>query len=287
VTGIPVEVALEARARLGESPLWDPRTSCLVWVDILAGTVNTWNPGGSSTTSVSVGRHVSAVGLRRTGGFVLAVREGFAFLSGERLESGPAPLADIPAQRMNDGKCDPEGRFVAGTMTYDLSPGAARLYRLHPDGGLTELLGDLGLSNGLGWSPDGTRFYLADSLSRRIDCFAYEQEGAPLSDRRVFATVEEADGYPDGLTIDVDGALWVALWGGGRVRRYTPRGEVDLEIPVPTALVTSCTFGGTDLADLYITTAAEGTGGPPDPLGGAIFVARPGPTGLPPSAFVG
>jgi sugar lactone lactonase YvrE len=286
-----VELVLDAHAEVGEGPLWDHRDRSLLWVDVTRGQVHRLDPATNVDTSVDVGQHVGAVALRERGGLVLAVRGGFAGLD---LEEGVLdPIADTeaarPTNRMNDGKVDAAGRFWAGSMAYSETGHDGSLYRLNPDGTVTTAVTGVGISNGLGWSPHNRRMYYIDSLSG-VDEYRFDLETGEIFDRRRFIDVNPADGVPDGMTVDADGCLWVALWNGRCVRRYTPDGKLDRTMQLPVAQVTSCTFGGDDLGELYITSAARGLSAGDlrdQPAAGGVFRLRPGVTGLAAAAFAG
>jgi sugar lactone lactonase YvrE len=288
---LEADVAVPAQCQLGEGPVWDPGRGLLVWVDILAGHVHAIDPGSGARTWFEAGDPVGAVGLTRSGGLVLALVDGFALADhdGQRLTRLPGFSIDRSAIRFNDGKPDPWGNFCAGTMAWDETgrpPGS--LYRLSPDGTVTELFGNVGLSNGLDWSNDQRLFYYADSNSGRVDLFDTDPDTGALAGRRPFVTVPEADGIPDGLTLDAEGCLWLAVWGSGEVRRFTPDCRLDTVVRLPARQVTSAAFGGPDLGTLYITTAWEGLT-PADlaeqPHAGDIFACTPGVTGRPPYLF--
>lgn len=276
-------------AELAESPVWDSRHGSLLWVDINRGDVHRYHPFTGEDTVTSVGVPVGAVAVRRGGGLIVAAALGFA-----RLDERTGALEWLWAaargdrtrgDRMNDGKCDPAGRFLAGTLTADRVPGAAALYRLDADGQVSVLIEEVTLSNGLGWSPDGTRLYFADTPLERVDVLDYDVTAGTVGGRRVFADLRAVPGRPDGLTVDADGGVWVAMARGGAVRRYTRDGRLDHVIELPAAKVTSVTFGGADLTDLYVTTSREGLG-PADladqPLAGSVFLLpASGARGLP------
>jgi sugar lactone lactonase YvrE len=182
---------------------------------------------------------------------------------------------------MNEGGCDPAGAFYAGSMAYDARPGAGRLYRLAPSGEITVVLPTVTISNGLAWSPDGTLAYYVDTTTGRIDVL-----DADLGSRRPFVTIPPEHGAPDGITVDAAGAVWVALWGGGAVHRYTTGGMLDGVVHVPVRQVTACTFGGPALDELFITTSRHGLADP-EPGAGALFRATVGVAGLPPLPYAG
>ncbi|WP_433258384.1 SMP-30/gluconolactonase/LRE family protein [Streptosporangium sp. CA-135522] len=255
-----------AGAELGEAPLWDTRHGRLVWVDITAGLVHLL--GGPT---YRVGGHVSAALPAAGGGWLLATREGFSTLA----EDGTVtPLLTVPGDgmRFNDAKCDPDGRAWAGTMAYDQTPGAATLYRLDPGPIATPVLPGLTISNGLGWSPDGRTMWFVDSLTQRITGYAYAD--GVLGPISAVVAIEPEYGMPDGLCVDVDGCVWVGLWGGGAVHRYTPGGRLDTVVRVPASQVTSCAFGG---STLYITTATyqmDAAALEREPLAGGLFTVE-------------
>jgi sugar lactone lactonase YvrE len=283
------ELVLDARAGLGEGPIWDARTSELLWVDIMAGLVHRFDPATATDVAVDVGQPVGAVVPRATGGYVLAVRDGFAVA--KTLADGMRLIAPIdldrPELRMNDGACDSSGRFWAGTMHVDEVPGAGSLYRLTSDGSVETMLDNVTVSNGIGWSPDDTVMYYADTPTLGIDAFDYDAASGTISNRRRIVTIEEGSGSPDGLTVDEDGCIWIALWDGWAVRRYSPAGTLEGVVDVPAARVTKPAFGGEPLDELYITTAAPDAPDPEQPHAGGIFVVHPGARGLPAHAYAG
>jgi sugar lactone lactonase YvrE len=266
----------------GEGPVWSSRWGGLRWVDMLAGDVLQLTEDGSVLR-----RHVADVAAalrpRRGGGAVIGVRRGFA------LEDPDGSVTHLPELwsgddvRMNEGTCDPDGRFLCGTMAYDERPGAGSLFRLDPDRTVTVVLEDVTISNGLEWSPDGTRAYYVDTPTREISVFDYDGAGE-LHDRRPFASV---DAMPDGLTVDADGGVWVALYDGRAVQHFGPDGTRGAQVRVPEGRVTACTFGGEDLDRLFITTSREGLSPAEEPSAGSLHVADVGVRGLPAREFAG
>jgi sugar lactone lactonase YvrE len=235
---------------------------------------------------------VGAAAPRIGGGLVLALQNGFGLLETDtgRVEMIADTEADRPGSRMNDGKCDSAGRFWAGTMSLTLEKGAGSLYRLDADYHVSAVLSDLTLSNGLGWSPDDRTMYFIDSVTQGIDAFAYDATTGVITNRRRLIDIAPELGMPDGMTIDADGGIWVGLWGGWAVHRYSPEGHLDRVVRLPVGLVTSCAFGGSDLGDLYITTAAHQLNAQAlanQPHAGGLFCCRPGPVGLRATAFRG
>lgn len=280
-------------ALLGEGPVWDENEQRLYWVDILNGRLLTHNPASEEHDSHELGEHLGAAALREKGGLVLALKSGFAFydISSRQIIPAGRPESHPEGNRFNDGKCDPGGRFWAGTMAYDLEKGAGTLYSLNPDMSIHTKIRGVTISNGMAWNTDEGLFYYIDSPEREICAFDYEPETGEISNRRVIRKMEEKDGLPDGMTIDTDNKLWVAMYDGGKVIRLDPAtGDTLSAITLPVPKVTSCTFGGTELSELYITTAREhmteddlGKA----PLSGSLFRAKLPVTGKPPHRFSG
>jgi sugar lactone lactonase YvrE len=286
---VKAELAQDSRAMLGEGPVWDDRSRRLHWVDIRSGLVHRFSPADGSDLIIDVGQPVSAVGLGEGGGLILAIRDGFGLVhpGSDRVVDVIEVEKDRADHRMNDGRCDPAGRFWAGTMAdrWEDAPGAGSLYRVDGASGAlvaTKVLGGITVANGIDWTPDGRHMYYVDSPSQQVDVFDFDAETGTLRNRAVFAAVPAAEGMPDGLVVDADGGVWIALIGAGRIRRYSPSGRVDREIELPVTLVTSVAFGGPDLADLYITTARHRLTAAErerQAYAGSLFCCRPGPVG--------
>ena len=290
----PADVrVLTPGVELGEGPAWDERRGVLVWVDIWAGHVHLYDPASGSDRHLAVGQPVGAAVPRRSGGLVLAVRDGFAFLDDDGTLTVVAEVeVDRPENRMNDGKCDRHGRFWAGTMAgeYWRRTGAGALYRLDPDGSVTKMVDGVTISNGLAWSADDRTMYYIDTPTQRVDAFDYDADTGDIANRRPVVQIPKEDGSPDGMTIDAEGFLWVALYGGSAVHRYSPDGELERVVRLPASNVTSCAFGGPDLDDLFITSARQELSD--EQLAaqlhaGALFDHRPGVRGLPVERFAG
>ncbi|WP_030566639.1 SMP-30/gluconolactonase/LRE family protein [Streptomyces aureocirculatus] len=278
-----VEVAVHEQAELGEGPTWDPRTGRLIWVDILNSRVHTYEPRSGRRTVLTAEQHVGAAKPRAAGGLAVNLRDGIGLYGPDGAFSWL--LRDpVAGRRGNDAAVAPDGALWAGTMRYDEAAGGGTLTRVAPDGTTTEVFADVAVSNGIAWSPDGTLMYYVDSPTRRVD--VCRVDGQTLAGRREFAVVEESAGFPDGLTVDADGGVWVALWDGGQVRRYTPDGTLDRVLRLPVRRPTACAFGGEDLCDLYITTARVGLEHP-HPMAGSVLVVRDAGRGLPGTAFAG
>jgi sugar lactone lactonase YvrE len=277
-----VEQLTDPVAYHGEGPVWSTRWGGLRWVDMLAGDVLSLRADGTVDRR-HVGEVAAAVRPRRAGGAVIGVARGFAL---ENTDGTLTQLGELWADdsiRMNEGGCDPDGRFYCGSMAYDQTPGAASLYRLDPDLAVHVVLDRATVSNGMGWSPDGSRAYYNDTATHQISVFDYDAASG-LTGRRVFA---EVDGRPDGLSVDEQGGVWVALSDRGVVHAYAPDGTLVEVVTVPARKVTACTFGGDALDELFITTSREGLEPGDDPLAGSLFRADPGVRGLPVHDFAG
>lgn len=268
-----------------EGPMWFAQEGVVRFVDMLAGDVLTVGRDGGVTRTPSGSPVAAAMRPRRDGG-VAVVREDDVVLYDDRLQH-PKPLVRLFADermRCNEAGVDPQGRLYVGTMRYDREPGAAVMYRVDAAGSATVVMRGLTISNGLCWTPDGSAAYYNDSATGRTDVMDYD--GDRLGDRRLLARAP-AGCAPDGLTLDADGGVWVALNGGARVVRYDERGRVSETIELPVRQVTSCIFGGGDLGTLYITTSRENLPDGEDAQAGSLWTARPGVTGLPPAAYGG
>ena len=283
-----VEPVGDVTAALGEGPYWVPEDDCLLWVDIEGARLHRTYFPSKETVTDSPGP-VSAAFPAVGGGILIAGGSALTLLfPAERGGQWVArTIADAPARdgiRFNDAGVDPAGRVWAGSMHMTEAEPLGELYRLDAGGRLNPVIKNVTVSYGLGWSPDGSRMYYADSPLRRIDVFDYDPATGEALARRAFADLSEAEGVPDGLTVDADGCVWVAMWGGSALRRFTPDGEPDAVLPVPVSQPTSCAFGGPGLADLYITSARVGLTDDQlaaQPLAGRLLHVRPGPVGLP------
>jgi sugar lactone lactonase YvrE len=260
-----------------------------LWVDIMAGKVHATDPASGVTVTRELPLPVGCIAPRVNGGLIAGAADGFWSIP-ERGQ--PTRLVAVEADRrgtlFNDGRCDRAGRFWAGTMAYDLDPGAGSLYRLDPDLTVRRVLSRVTVSNGIDWSPDGHTMYYVDTGTRRIDCFDFDVAAGSVTRRRPFAKIEAGQGDPDGLTVDSEGGIWVALWGGWAIRRYHPSGDLDAVVELPTSMVTSVAFGGVDLRDLFVTTARRPES-PEDaarqPHAGGVFRLRVDVPGRLPNLF--
>jgi sugar lactone lactonase YvrE len=289
-----VELVLDSKSELGEGALWHQRTGLLYWVNIPAGEVHIHNPADGSDRTFSVGTPVGTVVPRKSGGLALAVKEGFAALdtvTGKlTMLCRPEPAKTV--NRFNDGKCDPAGRFWAGSCHEDCStPGAGTLYCLFADHTVKASHAGVTVSNGIVWSLDARTMYYIDTPTRQVAAFDYDVTTGGIANRRVAIEFPTDAGWPDGMTTDSAGMLWIAHWDGGRVSRWNPNtGKLMQEIAIPARRVTSCAFGGADLATLYVTSARTGLSADEiaaHPHSGSMFAVRPGVSGVSAFEFAG
>ncbi len=279
-----VELALDARAELGEGPIWDDRRQRLLFVDIMRGHVHEFDPQTGRDRVIEVGRPVGAVALAESGAWIVAAKGGFWRIDPD---TGRAePLADVEAARddtrMNDGAVDPRGRFWAGTMSLRQQAEQGTLYRLDPDRHVHAMLAPVTTSNGIAWTADGTRMYYVDTRTGRIDRFDFDLDAGTIHNRRSFVTLPPSAGKPDGLILDRDDGVWLALWQGGAVHRYSPDGALDLVIRLPVTLTTKCAFGGPNLDELYVTRAwidLDEAARSAQPAAGGVFRVKTGHVG--------
>ena len=282
--------AVAAGAELGERPYWDG--SGLVWVDITAGHLHRYRPGHGDeiVLALSSGGEPEPLGAaapRRGGGYVLATAAGFRLAGPDgKIEEGAIRPVGMPADAIfNDGACDPAGRFWAGTVTLEMRPAAGALYRLDADGTVTTMLDGVTESNGIGWSGDGATMYFVDSgeSEPRIRAFGFDVASGDLGAARDLARFPAGGAVPDGLVVDAEDCVWVAMWGGGEVRRYAPDGELLAVLPVPVSQPTCPAFGGAELHELYVTSAWQGMTADErdtEPLAGHVLHTRPGVRGM-------
>jgi sugar lactone lactonase YvrE len=288
---IAVEAVDDHRSQLGENPHWDAAAGVLQHVDIAAGVLHRVDVRSGGREQLALGGEVGFAVPRRSGGLIHGRDRQIVLRDTDGGERGVAEVErGEPENRLNDGKADATGRLWAGTMSKRREPGRAALYRLDADGELTVALPAQTLANGLGWSPDDEAMYFIDSVEQRVDVLDFDAAAGTLSARRPLCAIDPADGLPDGLTVDAEGGVWVALFGGGCVRRYAPDGALEEVVPLPTSNPTSLAFGGEGLDELYVTTARhkltpEQLAG--EPLAGALLRLRPGVRGRLPGLYAG
>lgn len=255
---IKAEPAYIIPAVVGEGAIWDADNQQLLWVDILGHKIHAFNPANGANTSYDMGQDIGTIVTTTSGLWAYADENGIGFLNpktGERIE-GAKPEKDHPGIRFNEGKCDPRGNFWAGTMAYDCTTGAGKLYEFDAAGNVRIKIEGTTISNGLVWSKDCTKFYFIDSTTYQIHQYDYDINTGEINSKKIIAVIPKEIGLPDGMTIDSEDHLWVALFDGGKVIRINPgNGETVFEVCVPVPKVTSCAFAGKNLDELYITTA--------------------------------
>ncbi|NOT76223.1 MAG: SMP-30/gluconolactonase/LRE family protein [Cyclobacteriaceae bacterium] len=274
------EVVLDYKCLLGEGPVWDSQRNVICWIDILNGNIHQYSPESKKHETFPMGQMIGSFSICTNGNFLAALKNGFAFVDRQSgsIENIIDPESDKPGNRFNDGKCDPQGRFWAGTLALSEEKGAGSLYTLDRDLTVTKKLSDVTISNGLAWTGDQQTLYYIDTPTSSIFSFSFEKDTGKISDRKVIIKIPTSDGYPDGMSIDAEGMLWIAHWDGWQLSRWNPStGEKLLKINMPVARVTSCTFGGDNFEDLYITTARKELTEEQlakQPLAGSLFVIK-------------
>jgi sugar lactone lactonase YvrE len=287
------ELVVDAHAVIGEGPWWDARAQLLYWIDIKGKRLHVFDPSQGGDRSVDLGKMPGCVVGRESGGLLAAMEDGFAFVDPSNGALTPIcdPEADRPGNRFNDGKCDSRGCLWAGSMDDAEEGRTGAFYRLGADLACERLFDGVGISNGLAWSPDDRTMYYIDTPTGRVDAFDFDAEKGSLSKRRLAFEVPHGMGSPDGMTIDEEGMLWVALWMGWGVGRWDPRsGRLLEKVALPVARTSSCAFGGPSMDRLYITTASVGAmpgkeAG--EPHAGGLFVYEPGLKGAASVPFAG
>jgi sugar lactone lactonase YvrE len=288
-----LEHILPIQNELGEGPVWSTDEQLLYWVDIHKGNYHRLNPLTGEHSVVNVGVPIGVLALRQSGGLILAVADGFALWDEQKRELRylAKPDADKPLNRFNDGAVDSAGRFWAGTMNRNEDGSLdGTLYRLDPDGSVHAMETNIGISNGIGWSPDDTIMYYIDTTPRTIYAYDFDAASGTISNRRIFAHDPADPSSPDGLAVDSEGYIWAAHWGGAKVVRYDPDGKVERVIQVPALQPTSCVFGGPALDELYITSARIGHTVEQQqlyPYSGDLFRLKTGIKGLEQFKFAG
>lgn len=288
VRHLTAEPLTELRAELGEGPLWDANANRIIWVDVLGHAILTTDPSTGLTDSMATPSLITAIALVYSGGFLVTFDDGVYLGSGSGSWRQIAEIeSSDPKTRMNDGKCDPQGSFVGGTMARDASPDAGALYRVNGHGRTEQLLDGVSISNGLDWTDDGATMYYIDTLTRTIMAYPYDHASPRLGPPVPVVEIPDRHGFPDGMTLDTDGCLWVALWEGHAIHRYTPNGILDTIIDVPVTHVTSCVFGGENLDTLFITCARGSNDDDPttEPMAGALFAVPMDVSGRLPTQF--
>lgn len=269
------ELLLDAQAELGEGPAWDEMRNCLWWVNIPRGRLHTYHPETGQDNFIEVGQMLGCAVPCRSGKIMLGMKDGLATLSLDtaQLDWVAQPELHLPHNRFNDGKCDPEGRLLAGTMDMNEKDPSGALYSLSPGGGLRVLKTGVRISNGLAWSKDYKTLYYIDTPTRKIMAYDYDLASGEIANPRVVVDVPESLGWPDGMTSDLGGRLWVGMWGGAAITVWdAEKGDLVEKINFPAKNVTSCAFGGSQRNTLYVTSARIGL----DADGLAAFLASGG-----------
>jgi sugar lactone lactonase YvrE len=278
--GLLPALVLNHTCLLGEGPVWDTKNKLICWVDILNGEIHEYSPEQKTHRTIGIHQMIGSIAICTNGNFIAALQNGFAFI--DRITGQVKIITDpedhLPHNRFNDGKCDPAGRFWAGTMSISEEPGMGNVYVMQNDFMATKRIEDVTISNGMAWSADHQTFYYIDTPTSEIVAYDYEKITGHIFNKKVIIKIAKEDGWPDGMTIDNEGMLWIAHWDGWQVTRWDPlRGEKLCRVKLPVAKVTSCTFGGEKLEDLYITSAKVGLTkeqSAKQPLAGSLFVLR-------------
>lgn len=293
-TVLDAEQVTDVCTHHGEGPVWDASAGVLRFVDVVAGGLMTFDPATGAVRRRTLGPVVACVRPRRDGGLVVALERSVVVLDDPDDEADDdavavrtvATLPEGAGVRCNDGGCDPAGDLLLGTMAYDESPGAGSLYRVAAEGPARAVITGVTISNGFCFDPTGTFAYWTDTPTGRVERLTFAADGS-VAAREPFVTVDPAAGHPDGLTVDAEGGVWVALWAGSAVHRYAPDGTLDVVVRVPARQVSCPAFGGPGLDDLYVTTSRQGLAAGEDPQAGALFRVTPGVRGLPVLPFAG
>jgi sugar lactone lactonase YvrE len=290
------QLLLDCQAELGEGPAWDTTRQRLSWVDIYAGRVHFFHPATGQDEFIEVGEPLGCAAPTKDGNLILGLKSGLATLrlnaqgsafdfSTVQLNFVARPESHLPGNRFNDGKCDPAGRFLAGSMDNAETDPSGGLYSLSPDGTLKTLLTGLTISNGLTWSPDYKTLYHIDTPTHQVRAYDYDLQTGEIANPRVAITVPKALGWPDGMTSDTNGNLWVALWGGAALTVWNPaNGALIEKIAIPAKNVSACAFGGSEQNELYVTSARKGLDSATltaYPATGGLFRIETNVTGLP------
>ncbi len=289
-SSLEIELLLDARASTGENPIWSEKDQSLYWIDIEEPALHRFDILSGVDQSWETPSEIGAFALCEGGGMVVALRTGLAMIGvgAGAFEHLCAPRYNPLKHRFNDGKCDALGRFWVGTMFDPLngqaqSPSARPVSVFTAEAGLKEEAPSAVIANGLAWSPDSRRMYFTDSHARTIWAFDFDLESARIGSGQVFAQFDAAQGTPDGAAVDEEGFYWCALYGGGKILRFSPEGRIDRVIAMPVSQPTMCAFGGSDYSTLYVTSAAHGAES--EPGAGGVFGCRPGVRGRPTSLF--
>lgn len=279
-TDLQIDVVVEHKCLLGEGTVWDAKRKVICWIDILNGEIHEYEPEQKTHKTIPVHQMIGSLAVCTNGNFIAALQNGVAFIdkiSGE-IKMIADPESHLPNSRFNEGKCDPAGRFWAGTMSLSEELNAGSVYVVEKDLSITKRIGNVTISNGMAWSVDHQTFYFIDTPTFEVVAYDYDKSTGQIINKKTVIEIPKEDGYPDGMTIDNEGMLWMAHWDGWQVTRWNPNsGEKLCCVELPVARVTSCTFGGENLEDLYITSAKVGLIKDElekQPLAGSLFILR-------------
>lgn len=274
------KIVTDHRCLLGEGPVWDDQQKAILWIDILKGEIHEYNLEENIHTTLCVHELIGSVAICRHTNLVAAVKSGFVLIDRTTAKIknivNPEPVGSD--NRFNEGKCDPVGRFLAGTMSLSKKPNQGSLYALERDHSVIRRISSLSVPNGMAWSIDYQTFYHIDTPTYKVVAYKYDCGTGAINNGRTVIEVPTDDGLPDGLTIDTEGMLWIAHWGGWQITRWDPAtGQKLSQFSLPVAHVTSCTFGGDNLQDIYITSASANLTeeeSKQQPLAGCLFVIK-------------
>jgi len=285
------KIVVDQPAQLGEGALWNPLNNTLLWIDIEGKKLNVYNPEKKSNKTIGLDKRIGTVVPVDEKNVLVALKDGIYQLNTEteELEKKASPEPKRPGNRFNDGKCDPSGRFWAGTMSLNGDEKQGALYRIDADFSVKIMIDSVSISNGIVWSSDRTKMYYIDTPTKKVMAYEYDDESGEITNPKVAITIPDSLGFPDGSTLDAEGMLWIAMWNGHCVSRWNPRtGELLQTIDIPALNVTSCAFGGDNLDVLYVTTASIGMNDEQKaayPDAGKLFVVKPGVKGVKASVF--
>lgn len=277
---LKIEVVVDHQCLLGEGPVWDAKRKLIYWIDILKGEIHEYSPENKNHRTIKTNEIIGSIGLCVNGNFIAAMKSGFAFIdriTGE-IKIINNPESYLTGNRFNEGKCDPGGRFLAGTMSLTGKPGAGSLYALETNLSVTKKISEVSVSNGMAWSPGHEVFYYIDTPTCEVTSYNYDKTSGEINNKKIVIKILEEDGPPDGMTIDNEGMLWVAHWDGWQITRWNPlTGGKLFAIKLPVQKVTSCAFGGENMQDLYIISASVGLTSDEkkaQPLAGSLFAIK-------------
>ena len=287
-----IQVVTNHRCLLGEGPVWDANQNAIIWLDIISGQIHEYNVLSEQLRTIEVGQMIGCLAVTTAGNFIAGLKDGIGFVdrSSGNVKIIAAPEKHLQGNRFNDGKCDPAGRFWAGTMALTEQESAGSLYMLDHDRSIQKKKTGVTISNGLAWSVDRKTLYYVDTPTSKVTAFNFDISTGMINKERIVINIPKEEGSPDGMTIDNQGMLWIAHWDGWQISRWDPEsGRKIGHVQLPVAKVTSCTFGGSNLTDLYITTAKVDLSEQElamQPLAGSLFVIRDcGFKGLPAYEF--